>query len=97
MKFEIVPEMRIFRDMLEELKVDWVDASDRGDLPICRTHFWHNNNRWSVINGFGSYGGYYHGECNKGLLEIYDWNSEPTGYLTAKEAIAIIFGGEEDG
>ena len=37
----------------------------------------------SFLTSVGSYGGY------KGLIEFYNFRDEPTGYLTADEAIEI--------
>ena len=49
----------------------------------------------SVINGFGSYGGYDPmRKSNQGLLELMpdlDNMSEPIGHLTAEEVIDICF------
>ena len=39
--------------------------------------------RLSFLTSVGSYGGY------EGLIEYYNFKDEPTGYLTADEAIAI--------
>ena len=39
--------------------------------------------RLSFLTSIGSYGGY------EGLIEFYNFNDEPTGYLTAYEAIKI--------
>ena len=39
--------------------------------------------RLSFLTSIGSYGGY------EGLIEYYNFNDEPTGYLTADEAIKM--------
>lgn len=39
--------------------------------------------RLSFLTSFGSWGGY------EGLIELYNFRDEPTGYLTADEAIEI--------
>ena len=44
----------------------------------------------SVIHGRGTYGGYFYGEKDKGLLEAYSEtfctdDNDPIGYLTAEE------------
>ena len=39
--------------------------------------------RLSFLTSVGSYGGY------EGLIEFYNFRDEPTGYLTADEAIEI--------
>lgn len=90
---EVVENMQKLRDWLDEKNIIWVDASDQSEslFWICRTHFAINGNRYSVVNGFGTYGGIslMHEE-NRGLLEFYDFNDEPKGYLTAEEVIDII-------
>lgn len=65
------------------------------DTTMYCTHFMVNGHKASVINGFGSYGGYDPVlQNNKGLLELMpdlDNMSEPIGYLTAEEVIDICF------
>lgn len=55
----IVDEMKKFRELLDKNGIEWVDDSEeeRDDVWICRTHS-KNHDRWSVINGIGTYGGY---------------------------------------
>lgn len=84
-------QMKIFRKMLDDRDIKWKDASEENSvLPITRTHFLYNDIEWSVIHGFGTYGGWNHHESDKGLLEIWDHDSEPIGWLTAKEAMDTI-------
>lgn len=88
----IVEEMTKFRKLLDEKNIPWEDRShdnpDNG-LYICRT--WGINKKWSVINGFGTYGGYsLFEETNAGKLEFWVPGTEPIGYLTAEEAILIV-------
>lgn len=93
----ICEEMQLFREALDARGVEWVDRSDYGGQPITRTHFVVDGQKWSVINGYGTYGGYIPGLYeNRGLLEVYalESNEEETGWLTAAEAIKIIFGAE---
>ena len=101
----ICDEMKKFRKLLNDKNIPWIDksveypTSDRPDseivIYICRTHFTYLNKKWSVINGFGTWGGYFgiNNDCldgtdNLGLLEImeYDCADKVKGYLTAKEA-----------
>ena len=67
------------------------------DVSIFRTHFEVHGYFWSVINGFGTYGGYepYTGK-NKGLLELMSDmvnGGEPLGCLTAEDVCKIIDSG----
>ena len=64
------------------------------DTTIWRTHFEVDNIKYSVINGFGTYGGFnsFTGH-NLGLLECMTEKvngGEPVGHLTAEEVIHII-------
>lgn len=88
----MVDEMQRLRERLIEMDVDWWDESDKY---IDRTLFEHNGKRWSAINGYGTYGGYNRGEHNRGLLEIWDGIDYNVGFLTADDAIQIIFEGEQ--
>ena len=95
----MVEEMRKFREMLDAEHIEWEDKSKNGEYPICRTHFAYNGERWSVINGFGTYGGYL-GKENQGLLEAYALDRKSgedlTGWRTAEEAMRWVKG-ESDG
>ena len=66
------------------------------DTTMYRTHFMVNGHRASVINGFGSYGGYDPMlQNNKGLLELMpdlDNMGDPIGFLTAEEVVQKCFG-----
>ena len=95
---EVCNEMQKLRNWLDEKQIEWEDLSQQPeeqckDLWICRTRFKYSGKHWSVINGFGSYGGFnsLH-KHNEGLLEIWDMEDEPKGWMTAEEAIAIIKG-----
>lgn len=100
----ICEEMQKLRDALDKMGVEWVDASDEwktgkydtciSDFYICRTHFNYNGKRYSVINGYGSFGGYdMFSDDNKNLLEIMFPNNEIEGYLTAEDVLNLIKGG----
>ena len=98
---EVVPEMQKLRKWIDEKKIEWEDKSQMFpdtsyDLWICRTHFFYNKEFISVINGFGTYGGYLFDESNKNLLEIMkdDIDGQVRGYLTADDVINIL--GEMD-
>lgn len=86
-------EMKKLRDYLDTAGIPWEDYSQGGDYPIERTRFYINGCMWSVIHGFGTYGGYSTFEPDKGLLELMagDINGgEPIGWLTAEEVIRWI-------
>lgn len=92
-------EMIKLRQMLDDAGINWVDASDEIDMgfKLCfihRTRFEINGNQYSVINGYGTYGGYYSfGPVNEGLLEIMGEgvnNGEPLGWLTAEEVLKEV-------
>lgn len=79
-------------------KISWTDASEEMSewVKIARTHFKYNGIQCSVINGFGTYGGWAGAngaqkeEDNEGLLEVMVSDNEPVGWLTAEEAIRFI-------
>lgn len=87
--------MTKLRKLLTEQGIEWHDASAtlELDIQIDRTHFDYRDYFWSVINGFGTYGGYDHYQTNKGLLELVSNavnGGEPVGFLTAEQAIKLI-------
>lgn len=92
----ICKEMSKLRQYLDNKGIKWKDTSAYDNLWICRTHFELNGYRWSVINGFGTYGGWGALELegdNKCLLELMTNsvnNGEPIGYLTADDVIDYI-------
>ena len=97
---KICEEMNKLRQYLDDKDIKWKDASTiLGDklwhrLWICRTQFEINNNKWSVINGYGTYGGIDGLDgYNEGLLELMTNsvnNGEPIGWLTADNVIGYI-------
>lgn len=93
----MVDEMIKFRNLLDKNNIKWIDKSDEGFID--RTHFNHRNYFFSVVNGFGTYGGInvLNGhDHNAGLLELMSNcvnGGEPIGSLTADEAIKIVLGG----
>ena len=98
---QVCEEMQKLRDYLDAHEIEWEDVSEdftKGidvELPvefwICRTHFDFCGNRYSVINGVGTFGGIYVGSGeNLWLLELMSDavnKGEPMGYLTAEEII----------
>ena len=91
----IVEEMKKLREYLDDHKIQWEDdSSELGCFWMCRTHFTVRKNFWSVINGYGSYGGFdTFSPKNKGLLELMTNEvngGEPVGYLTADEVIRYM-------
>ncbi len=88
-------EMEKLREALTANDIIWTDASDKGLLPITRTHFEHKGYKWSVIHGFGTYGGWSHLEPDAGLLEVMSSaidGGEPMGWLTAEEVMDLVLG-----
>lgn len=93
---KICQEMQNLRNKLNTLGIQWTDYSDRNYItyPICRTRFKINGFEYSVINGFGTYGGInVLTRRNQGLLEIMSDNingGEPVGWLTATEVMEML-------
>lgn len=83
--------MKKFRKLLTEKDIAWIDSIHIGVVacPIYRTNFTFKNIEFSVINGYGTYGGYDpFTDSNEGLLEIFDSEtSEAKGNFTAAEAM----------
>lgn len=98
----VCDEMKKLRQMLDEKNIPWHDASDimseskEWPVWICRTHFEFKGLKVSVVNGFGTYGGWYGAnpgmteDKNMGLLEIMIEDSEPVGYLKAENIMEIL-------
>lgn len=86
----VCEEMKKLRQMLDEKNIPWHDASDvmsgSKDWPmwICRTHFEYNGLKISVVNGFGTYGGW--DGANSGMTE----DNEPVGWLKAEDIMKIL-------
>lgn len=98
-------EMIKFRELLDANGIEWWDASTKyheeylGIFKIDRTHFHHRDYGWSVINGYGTFGGIESVSIgNRGLLELMSNavnDGEPVGWLTAEEAFALVKGDNE--
>lgn len=92
----ICPEMQKFRDALDAAKVPWSDSSCEGNEMIpgtCGTTVRVGRKLWSIINGFGTYGGQkFPDKVNRGFLEAWDktTKNEPVGWLDAEEALKLI-------
>ena len=86
----IVEEMKKYRELLDKNGIEWIDDSEAMDteLYICRTHP-KNHERWSVINGFTTYGGYSMWKKNEGLLEVMI-DDEVIGHLNAEKAYMLV-------
>lgn len=93
--FYICPEMQKLRHELDKRNIKWRDATEK-DIPghwICRTHFDYKGLWWSVIHGFGTYGGFRLGgndlqglECMCSAIN----DGEPIGYLTADNILEYM-------
>lgn len=96
--FYVCSEMNKLREALTLRGIHWTDMSDIEDFFwICRTWFWHRDNKVSVIHGYGTYGGIQFGRDGE-LLEVYSTltGNEPIGHLTAADIIRMIFKGQKD-
>lgn len=95
---EVCEEMQKLREYLNKHNIQWTDVSEPYCFSwMCRTHFTLRNNHWSVINGYGSYGGFgTFSPNNEGLLELMTSEvngGEPVGYLTADDVIKYMYPG----
>ena len=92
-------EMELFRKMLDDNGIEYDDNSEHGLFPITRTQFDYRGYWWSVIHGYGTFGGYSSfRRRDDGLLELMSDavnGGEPVGYLTAKEAFDYVRGDNE--
>ena len=94
---DICKEMQQLRELLDEKGIEWEDHSETYegtaiDMWICRTWFEYKGNKVSVINGFGTYGGYdgLDSKANLGRLEMMDGATEPIGFLMADDIFSIL-------
>lgn len=95
-------EMMKLRKMLTKSGIEWYDCSDpvttslNGiSLEIYRTKFYYKECAWSVIHGFGTYGGWSSLKADEGLLELMSDSvnyGEPVGYLTAEKVMDYVMG-----
>ena len=89
-------EMIKLRNALDARGVQWRDlSSDYGrsfpfeDMTIYKTHFGFRCREYSVVCGFGTFGG------DKGLLQLTIDNNETVGSLTAENILTIMDKGGE--
>lgn len=85
--------------IMSEKKIDYLmhicGGTERAyfDTSIYRTHFIINGELWSVINGFGTYGGFEpYVNKNYGMLELRIGDNNPMGWLSADDIIEMING-----
>lgn len=80
--------------MLEENGIPYEDNSQGEPLPMTRTYFSYNENQYSVIHGYGSYGGWdSFNKKDKGFLEMMvNSDGNPIGYLKAEEIMKFVKG-----
>jgi hypothetical protein len=94
-KTMIPNEMTNLRNSLNARNIHWIDRTEKPsfsllDLTIYRTWFMYKGKEWSVISGYGTYGG------EKGLLEVMVDDYNPMGSLTAQEVIMLMDGEEKE-
>lgn len=87
-------EMIKLRNVLNSREIPYLDRTEKPgfalmDLTIYRTWFIYKGKQWSVISGYGTYGG------DKGLLEVMVDDYNPMGSLTAQEVIMLMDGEEK--
>lgn len=97
---EICEEMKKLRKLLDDKKIEWVDRTEEMSewVKIARTHFEYKGFKVSVVNGFGTYGGWSGANIganeekdNLGLLEVYIPGIDyPCGWLKAEEVMRFI-------
>lgn len=92
-------EMIKLRTMLTAEGIPWEDASDKADdiYHIDRTHFEYRKYSWSIIHGYGTYGGHslWNDDKDEGKLELMSNavnGGDPVGWLTADECMALVKG-----
>lgn len=98
----MTPEMNKLRRMLDAEKIEWHDASDKDVQDIYhidRTHFDYRGYSWSVIHGYGSYGGISSWHDDEGLLEMMSNGAndgDPIGWLNAEEVMEYVRGDRDE-
>lgn len=82
------PEFLKFVKILKNNQIKYKEINSDTGYAIARVRFWYNGNEWSVMHGYGTYGGATAWGEDKGLLEILHLDSSecPIGFLTAEEA-----------
>lgn len=99
---EVCKQMQQLRKLLNKKNIPWEDHSEDitkdkyWPMWICRTHFEYNGIKWSAVNGFATYGGWYGAipgiseKQNMGLLELWNQKDDPKGWLTAEDVMKEI-------
>lgn len=91
--FYVCEEMQKLRNGLTARGIEWKDASEKNPAYwICRTHYTHNKSKWSVVHGFGTYGGFSSFSEDSKLLECMAGMNEPVGWLTAADVFEMMEG-----
>lgn len=95
MGFMVTKEMELLRDALTAKGIEWTDksATNLADSWVCRTHYSYGGHIWSVIHGYGTYGGIgvYPYEGDEGLLEcLTSKYGDIKGWLTAENVLALM-------
>lgn len=73
---------------LKERKIPWEDCSN---YMIERIRIGVHGNKWSAINGRGTYGGYIaNPEKNRGLIELCAGGDDPEGSLKAADILKKV-------
>lgn len=67
-------------------------TEEEADITMYRTHFNYKDHHYSVVFGYGSYGGInpIKSEVSDNKLELMIDKSTPVGWLTAKDVLDII-------
>lgn len=92
-EYRVTEEMKKLRAWLDENNIKWEDDSSWLDFWVCRTHFWYDDYMWSVIHGYGTWGGFGLNGNDGELLEVMVTavnGGNPVGWLTAKDVIGFI-------
>lgn len=90
-EFYVCEEMQKLRDGLTARGIEWKDETEKGPVYwICRTHYTHNKSKWSVIHGFGTYGGFSHFSKDGKLELLVGLYGEPIGQLTADKVFRLM-------
>lgn len=90
--FYICDEMKNLREWLDKNGIKWEDKSDKDYCFgwMARTHFTYKDHFVSVVNGYGSYGGFNRFDPNEDLLEMMIGENDPIGWLTADQVITYL-------
>lgn len=98
---QMCEEMKLLRKELDARGIEWQDKSSICekqhitffDTTMFRTHFKHDGCFYSVIYGYGSYGGVScFGDFDSKLLECMVDDNDPIGFLKAKDVLDIMDG-----